>query len=76
MGTCKPNSAALLTVANDVAFLVFCYSEERGPFYEIMEVEVEIVVFSEGVEVCKVHTEEVLRTKCAKGCHFRGGYIY
>lgn len=64
----------VLTVANDVAFLVFCYGEERGPFDEIVEVEIEVVVFSEGVEVCEVHTEEVLRTKLAEGCHFWGGY--
>ena len=58
-----------LTVANNVPFLVFCYGEERWPFHEVVEIEVKVVIFSERIEVCQVHVEEVLRTKCTEGCH-------
>ena len=34
-----------------------------------MEVEIEVVVLGERVEVCQVHVEEVLRTKCSEGSH-------
>lgn len=66
---CWPKSSAVLTVANDVAFLIFCYGEERWPFYEVVKVEIEVVILGQRVEVREVHTEKVLRTKCAEGSH-------
>ena len=39
---------------------MFFYAlEERGPFHEVREVEIEVVVLREGVEVAEVELEEV-----------------
>lgn len=57
------------TVAYYIAVLVFGDCEERGPVDEVVHVEVEVVVFGEGIEVGEVHVEEVLRAEGAKGCH-------
>lgn|ERR1700722_3020027 len=49
---------------------MFFYTlEERGPFHEVCEVEVEIIVFGEGVEVAEVELQEVARSDSADGCH-------
>ncbi len=58
-----------LTVANYIAVLVFCNCEERGPVDEVVHVEVDVVVFGEGIEVGEVHVEEVLGAEGAEGCH-------
>jgi hypothetical protein len=43
--------------------------EERGPFHEVCEVEIEVVVLGEGVEVTEVKLEEIARSNTADGCH-------
>ena len=58
-----------VTVTNYIAVLVFGDCEERGPVDEVVHVEVEVVVFGEGIEVGEVHVEEVLRAEGAEGCH-------
>ena len=63
-------SGGALTVANNFPILIFCNGEERWPSCEIVKVKIEIVVLGEGIEVCEVYVEEVLRTTCAEGCHF------
>ena len=56
------------TIAYDLA--VFFYAlEERGPFHEVCEVEVEVVVFGEGVEVAKVELQEIAGSDTADGRH-------
>jgi hypothetical protein len=49
---------------------MFFYTlEERGPFHEICEVEVEVIVFGEGVQVAEVEFQEVARAHSADGRH-------
>ena len=58
-----------VTVADYVALLVFGDCEERGPVDEVVHVEVDVVIFGEGIEVGEVHVEEVLGAEGAEGCH-------
>lgn len=44
-----------LTITDDVSILVLGDCEEGGPFGGVLEVEIDVVVFGEGVEVCEVH---------------------
>jgi hypothetical protein len=46
--------------------------KERGPFHEVGQVEVEVVVFGEGVEVAEVELQEVRRPDAA---HRRHGWL-
>jgi hypothetical protein len=49
---------------------MFFYTlEERGPFHEVCEVEVEVIVFGEGVEVAEVELQEVAGSDSADGRH-------
>lgn len=49
---------------------MFFYTlEERGPFHEICEVEVEVIVFGKGVEVTEVELQEVTGSDSADGRH-------
>ena len=49
---------------------MFFYTlEERGPFHEVCEVEVEVVVFGEGVQVAEVELQEVTGSDSADGRH-------
>ena len=59
----------LLTVARDISVLVFNDSEKRGPLDEVIEVEVNIVVFRQRVEVGEVGIEKVFRLKSTEGGH-------
>jgi hypothetical protein len=54
------------TVADDLA-LFLDDVEQRGPFHEIGEVEVEVIVLSQGIEVREVHAEEVVGLGAADG---------
>jgi hypothetical protein len=49
---------------------MFFYTlEERGPFHEVCEVEVEVIVFGEGVEIAEVELQEVTGSDSADGRH-------
>src|SRR5271156_3927849 len=49
---------------------MFFYTlEERGPCHEVCEVEVEVVVFGEGVQVAEVELQEVTGSDSADGRH-------
>lgn len=49
---------------------MFFYTlEERGPFHEVCEVEVEVIVFGEGVEVAEVELQKVAGSDSADGRH-------
>jgi hypothetical protein len=49
---------------------MFFYTlEERGPFHEVCEVEVEVIVFSEGVEVAEIELQEVTGSDSADSRH-------
>lgn len=49
---------------------MFFYTlEERGPCHEVCEVEVEVIVFGEGVQVAEVELQEVAGSDSADGCH-------
>lgn len=58
-----------LTVARDISVLIFDNSEERGPLGEVLEVEVDVVVFRQGVEIGEVGVEEVCRSKSTERGH-------
>jgi len=60
------------TVASDVSMLVLGDGEEGRPAGEVLVVEVEVVVLGKGIEVSKVHVEEVLRAEGAEGRHCGG----
>jgi hypothetical protein len=49
---------------------MFFYTlEERGPCHEVCEVEVEVIVFGEGVEVAEVELQEVTGSDSADSRH-------
>lgn len=49
--------------------LIFDDSKERGPSDEVVEVEVDVVIFRQRVEVGEVGVEEVLRLESAERGH-------
>ena len=57
------------TVAYYIAVLVFGDCEEGGPVDKVVHVEIDIVVFGEGIEIGEIHVEEILRAEGAEGCH-------
>lgn len=57
------------TVTDDIPILIFGDCEEGGPFGEVLEVEINVVIFGERVKVCEIHFEEVRRAERAEGCH-------
>ena len=59
----------ILTIARNVPMLVFCYGEERGPAGHVLHVEIEVVVFSERIEVREVHVQEILRAEWSERRH-------
>ena len=59
----------MLTIARDISVLVFDDSEKRGPLDEVVEVEVDVVVFRQRVEVGEVGIEKVLGLKSTEGGH-------
>jgi hypothetical protein len=49
---------------------MFFYTlEERGPFHEVCEIEVEVIILREGVEVAEVELQEVAGSDSADGRH-------
>ena len=54
--------------------MVLRHGEKRGPFCQIMEIEVNIVVLGKGIEIGEIHVQEILWTKSAEGGH--GGCIW
>lgn len=62
-------SRASLTVAYNIAVLVFDNSKERGPSDEVVEVEVNVVVFRQRVEISEIDFEEILGSESAERCH-------
>lgn len=60
------------TVASNVAMLVLGDGEEGRPAGEVLVVEIEVIVLGKGIEVGKVHVEEVLRAEGAEGSHCGG----
>lgn len=51
---------------------MFLYAlEERGPLHEVCEVEIEVIVFGQGVEIAQVELEEVAWADTADGRHVR-----
>lgn len=52
-------SRTSLTVACDISVLIFDDSEERGPLDKVLEVEVNIIVFRQGVEIGEIGVKQV-----------------
>ena len=59
------------TVSYDIALLIFSYGEKGGPFANVMEIEIDIVIFRQGIEVGEIHAKEVERLELAEGCHYK-----
>ena len=57
------------TVANDIAHLILSNGEEGRPFVEVVKVEIDVVVFREGIEVRQIHAKEILRLALSEGGH-------
>ena len=58
-----------LAVARDIAILVLGNGEEGGPFAQVVEVEIDVVILGEGIEIGEVHVEQVSRTKRTQRSH-------
>ena len=55
----------ILTVTCDVTVLVFSDCEQGRPFGKVVHVEVDVIIFREGVKIGEVHSEQVLWLKGA-----------
>jgi hypothetical protein len=58
------------TVCNDLAIFLNDV-EEGGPFHEVGEVEIKVIIFRQSIEIGLVHAEEVVGSGAANGGHSR-----